>query len=165
MSTPSPRSAPPLARWLAALLLAGLGASGCAQGDAPSGPLYRKVVMTPPEPTSLTLTGLTPQPLPGSILSVKLLSVNDGRCPQDAQCLWAGMATVIAQVSQPGSPPVQLRLFSGSPPPGHAEPEQRWAFGLGFSVSSLLPRPLSGKTVAPADWRVKLDVAREDMPR
>lgn len=121
--------------------------------------------MMPTSPSTLTLAGLNPQTLPGSALSVKLLSVNDSRCPQDAQCLWAGMATVIAQVSQPGSPPVQLRLYSGSPPPGHTEAEQRWAFGLGFTVSSLLPRPLSGKTVAPADWRVQLDVVREDMPR
>lgn len=117
------------------------------------------------EPTALTLTGLNhPQPLPGSILSVTLLSVEDQRCPQDAQCLWAGMATVLAQVHQPGSPSVQLRLHSGVALP-QAEPEQRWAFGLGFSVASLLPRPLSGKTVAPADWRVKLEVAPEDMPR
>jgi hypothetical protein len=121
--------------------------------------------MTPTAPSTLSLAGLNPQTLPGSSLSVKLLSVSDSRCPQDAQCLWAGMATVMAQVSQPGSPPVQLRLYSGSPPPGHSETEQRWAFGLGFSVTSLLPRPLSGKTVAPADWRVQLAVAREDMPR
>jgi hypothetical protein len=149
---------------LTALLLTGLGVSGCAQvTPADTAPL-KKAASPVDEPASIMLTGLEPQHLPGTILSVKLLSVNDQRCPEDAQCLWAGMATVLAQVHQPGSPSVQLRLHSGVAP-GQSEPEQRWAFGLGFSVASVLPRPLSGKTVAPADWRVKLDVSREDMPK
>jgi hypothetical protein len=114
--------------------------------------------------STLTLSGLSPLKLPGSALQLALLTVDDQRCPTDVQCVWAGMATVTIQVSQPGAAPVQLRLYSGTPP-GQAMPEQRWAFGRAFTVDTLLPRPLSTRTVAPADWRVTLSVRAEDMPR
>jgi len=48
-------------------------------------------------------------------LTVKLVEINDSRCPATVTCVWAGHAAVTLQVSKPGLAPATLVIGSQAP--------------------------------------------------
>ena len=70
----------------------------------------------------------------------------DSRCPMDAQCVWAGDATVAIAVSQSGKPADACELHtqqSGS---------QISCGDYVITLRALAPYPRSGKTIAAQDY-------------
>lgn len=49
-------------------------------------------------------------------LTVKLVEINDSRCPAKVTCIWAGHATVTLQVSKSGSPAGRVTIGTEAPP-------------------------------------------------
>ena len=48
-------------------------------------------------------------------LTIKLVEINDSRCPEDVTCVWAGHAAVTLQVGKPGLAPATLVIGSQAP--------------------------------------------------
>ena len=70
----------------------------------------------------------------------------DSRCPMDAQCVWAGDATVAISVSRSGKPAAACELHtqqSGS---------QISCGDYVIRLTALAPYPRSGKTIAAQDY-------------
>jgi hypothetical protein len=87
-------------------------------------------------------------------LSVTFVRVlDDSRCPLDATCIQAGDATmsVRAELQGRGATILNLTLFGGT----NAVYE-----GFGFHAQQLLPGQLTGRTIPPGDYSVRLLVDR-----
>ncbi len=81
--------------------------------------------------------------------------VADSRCPKGEQCVWAGDATVKVWLQQ-GSGPKQTRELHVAP--GAAQTAT--ALGHELRVVSLDPYPVTGKTIANADYVATLMLNR-----
>jgi len=87
----------------------------------------------------------------GGKLVMKFVSVpEDSRCPKGEQCVWAGNARVVLEVSKPAQAPqtVQLNTSRG---PRDAELD-----GLVLKLESLDPEPSSSRRLRPEDYSVVL---------
>lgn len=71
-------------------------------------------------------------------LSIQLVEASDSRCPEGAQCIWAGHAKATLQLLRPGAAAETIVVGSQAPPsmnlPFHAS-----SGGLTFSLTSLQP--------------------------
>lgn len=82
--------------------------------DMSSGPIKRpKIIPHTPIIMSSTFDKPTTAKLGDTInypdgLSLKIISINDGRCPQGVMCIWAGEVTVTIEFSGPNFPPPKL---------------------------------------------------------
>jgi len=78
-------------------------------------------------------------------LELRLLEVNDSRCPSGVTCVWAGEARVTLQVSRvksDGKETVKLQLVLN----GRNKPAAASAFGYVLELLDLDPYPKSGVT-------------------
>ncbi len=88
-------------------------------------------------------------------VAVTFLSVpEDSRCPKDGQCVWAGNARVVLEVSRPGreAQTVSLDTTRG--------PRQTEFDGLVLRLEALAPERSSGHPLRPEDYRATLSVRR-----
>ncbi len=49
-----------------------------------------------------------------SSMGIRLISVEDSRCPKDVTCVWAGMVLVTLEASEPGKEPHTFELSLGA---------------------------------------------------
>jgi hypothetical protein len=90
-------------------------------------------------------------------LTVRLLSVNDSRCPLGVACVWEGQVTVEIEITRGEREPgiLELTLRSGT------EPEVPVVEGHGFRLLRVVPAPVRGKERAPEDLTAEIEV-KED---
>ena len=76
----------------------------------------------------------------------------DGRCPKEAMCVWAGnaVAEVAVSPSVGEGPTFQLRLNTT------LEPRAGEAWGLRIELLDLTPLPVSTRATPPQDYRLLL---------
>ena len=81
----------------------------------------------------------------------------DSRCPRGVDCVWAGQVVVVLDVTQNGqaSSPIKLTL-GGAGRTANAASAQ--ASGQTVQLMAVDPYPQAGKNIAPADYRVMLEV-------
>ncbi len=83
--------------------------------------------------------------MPGDTTTVRFTDVTgDSRCPQGAQCIWAGEGVVLFTVG--GATPVTLRTM---PARG---PTTVIVSGLRFTLVALTPAPKLGQGIAKGDY-------------
>ena len=67
------------------------------------------------EPFSLNIsTGADEAISTTSPMGIRLISVEDSRCPKDVTCIWAGMVLVTLQTSEPGKNQLTFELALGA---------------------------------------------------
>ncbi|HSN93804.1 MAG TPA: hypothetical protein VLR89_01935 [Anaerolineaceae bacterium] len=67
------------------------------------------------EPFSLNIsTGAAEAISVNKSMSIRLVTVEDSRCPKDVTCVWAGMARVTVETSEPGKNPLTFELSLGA---------------------------------------------------
>jgi hypothetical protein len=87
-------------------------------------------------------------------LSVTFVRVlNDSRCPLDATCIQAGDATMSVRAALQGRAAMTLNLTLVGEPTAVYE-------GFAFRAQQLLPGPMTGRTIPPGDYSVRLLVER-----
>ena len=72
--------------------------------------------------------------------------VEDSRCPEGDQCIWAGNAGIVLSVTKGSEPPVDITLNSTK------EPRDAAFNGTTIRLVDLRPHPKSGVTVKPSDY-------------
>jgi hypothetical protein len=95
--------------------------------------------------------------LPGDTAHAQFTEVtSDSRCPSNAQCVWAGEATVLFTVG--GSEKVSLRL--GEPGAASATAMVR---GRQLTLVALKPYPVAGQTISRSDYlaTIRFDSAKD----
>jgi hypothetical protein len=87
-------------------------------------------------------------------ISVRFVAIGeDSRCPKNEQCVWAGNARVELEVRTNGSPQsISLNTNKGA--------AEREIDGYFVSLQDVAPAPISGRAIAPQDYRVTLTVGR-----
>lgn len=95
--------------------------------------------------------------LRGTKLRIKFAAVNDGRCPSDAVCVWAGNAAVRLQVSLRGGSE-DMTLNTGGGPAFVGEKEYQ---GFKIKMVALNPYPRSDLKITLRDRIVTLVVSKE----
>lgn len=67
------------------------------------------------EPFSLNISAGTDEAVSADhSMSIRLISVEDSRCPKDVTCVWAGIARVTLETSEPGKTPLTFELILGA---------------------------------------------------
>lgn len=110
-----------------------------------------RVVVAPGEPFELAL-GQTSE-VQGTDLSIRFASVaEDSRCPEGAQCIVAGKARILLNVSGGGEGPAVVELATA--------PEAADAVRDGQTIRllELTPHPSMKRSIRPADYRARLVV-------
>lgn len=139
---------------LAAVLLSLLGiVSACAADPGANSP-------KPGSPSyTIALTQGNKVLIPEESLSVELVAVKDGRCPQGAQCIWAGHAAVTIQVAKAGSPPETLVI--GTPAPPHMKLPHEATYGAyRLNLLGLEPANPVPTSATPPRYRATVQVTR-----
>jgi hypothetical protein len=129
------------------IVLAALFLSACSGGN-PVGPIV-------PLNQEFTLAPGGAVTVEGSNTRVQFVEVTgDSRCPANARCIWAGDAVVEIRIAEPGS--------SSDYDLHTADAQHAVATHRDFQVRllGLQPYPFTDRPVAPADYRVTLEVAR-----
>ncbi|MER3632590.1 MAG: hypothetical protein C4325_10860 [Blastocatellia bacterium] len=94
-----------------------------------------------------------------SKLKVKFLAVvEDSRCPEGANCIWAGAVTVKLQVMLPGKEPktVELSTLQGR--------EMFEYEGVSIKLVSVSPYPKLNVKIRKCEYRVLLEISRSTAP-
>ncbi len=93
-------------------------------------------------------------------LKIKFVSVpEDSRCPKGVNCIWAGNARIVLQVSQTGGKFVMLELNTN---PREASDAAEGAFGLyQLKLVEVAPYPVDGQTIAPRSYAATLVVSKK----
>lgn len=90
-------------------------------------------------------------------LSLKFVNVlDDSRCPQHAQCIWAGSATVALEVMSTSSRPQTINLTTGA----LRGEQQRNTNMLGYNISleTLYPTPATDLDTAKMAGKYVIDI-------
>jgi hypothetical protein len=127
------------------------GACASARADPP-----------PPEPARV-LAGITVTLRIGESIApeglgatVTLLDVtNDSRCPADANCVWAGDATVTVRFETPDATAAVVALHTGLD-----DRRAATAAGLHLTLERLDPVPESARPTARSDYRAVVAVRK-----
>lgn len=91
----------------------------------------------------------------GAALVVRFVAVaDDSRCPADAQCVWAGDATVRLMVRPERGSEQSVDLHT------QLEPNETAFGGYRIRLRLLAPLPRAGQRVAPRDYVATLRVVR-----
>jgi hypothetical protein len=91
----------------------------------------------------------------GAALVVRFVAVaDDSRCPADAQCVWAGDATVQLMVRSERGGEQSVDLHT------QLEPNETALGGYRIRLRLLAPLPRAGQPVAPRDYVATLRVVR-----
>jgi len=93
-------------------------------------------------------------------LKIKFVSVpEDSRCPTGVNCIWAGNARVVLQVSRTTGKPVKLELNTNS---REATDGAEGGCGLyRIKLVEVAPYPVEGQTIAPPSYAVTLVVSKK----
>ena len=91
-------------------------------------------------------------------LTVKLVEINDSRCPAKVTCIWAGHAAVTLQVSGPGSPAGSVTIGTEAPP-NMKLPRDGSYGGYLFHLVGLEPGNADGSTQAEPSQRATVRVS------
>ncbi len=103
------------------------------------------------EPFELAL-GQTAE-IRGTGLTVRFASVQeDSRCPEGAQCIVAGKARILLNVSGGGEPPADVELSTARGSEDAARANQA------IQLLELTPHPSLKRSTQPADYRARLVV-------
>jgi hypothetical protein len=81
--------------------------------------------------------------------SVKIIGINDSRCPLTYECFWQGEARVKFRLSNIGTTDFELSTLLNP-----ADTIQ----GLAFRLVKVEPYPVGGETIDMADYKVTLEV-------
>ncbi len=107
------------------------------------------------KPETVTLKSGQKKSAAGGELSIKFISVTeDSRCPTDANCIWAGNATVQVKVTTRSRGVKMMTMNTSSGPQG--DQFNGWAIYL----TSLTPAPKSGKAINPKSYTATFSIAR-----
>lgn len=148
---------------LAALLLATLGFTSACVSDSPSA--VREIEPAAAEPAtgrisehSLVLMHGKRGEIASEHLSLDLISIKDGRCPVEVQCIWAGHAAVTLHVGKAGAA-AQTVTIGTSAPPSMQYPGEATYDGYRIRLIQLEPRN-SQDGPALSAYRVTVGVSR-----
>lgn len=78
----------------------------------------------------------------------------DSRCPTDAECVWGGDGTVVLTTSIANAAPARHEVHTA------VQPKDFIVDGYRIELVALDPKPVSSRTIAPADYRADLRVTR-----
>lgn len=88
-------------------------------------------------------------------LELRLINVEDSRCPIGTECIWAGQMVVTLEVSNEHGEKTDLKLLR------KREPKIVSAFGYGLILLDVEPHPKKGKSVQINDQVIKLKIVKE----
>lgn len=92
----------------------------------------------------------------GEGLTVAFESVpEDGRCPEDVNCVWAGNAKIKVRLSKQNQAPGAIELNTG------VNPKSSSYFDYEIKLVRLNPRPKSDKAVEPNAYKATLIVTKK----
>ncbi len=83
--------------------------------------------------------------LEGAGLRLKLLKVEDSRCPQNVQCFWAGEVGVTLEIAKIGVQYVRQPLYTLFDTNARSEPKRVLAEGYEFKILEVTPSPVAGE--------------------
>lgn len=115
------------------LMAVGQNSSSCAKQAQASGEMvigYGKTVEVKDQRVKVTFRSV----------------VEDSRCPQGEQCIWAGNAGIVLSVAKGSDPPVDVTLNTAK------EPRDAGYDGTQIRLVDLRPHPKSGATVKASDY-------------
>lgn len=92
-------------------------------------------------------------------LTVKLVEINDSRCPAKVTCIWAGHAAVTLQISKPGSPVGRVTIGTEAPPNMNLPRDANYE-GYSFHLVGLEPGNADGSTQDAPSQRATVKVSR-----
>ncbi len=92
---------------------------------------------------------------PGTAIKIKFLSViEDSRCPEGVNCIWAGVAKIKIQLRKPGKPAKEVELNT-------SQSDKSITFeGHEIKLAALTPYPRSGSTTTAAAYSATLAIAK-----
>lgn len=90
-----------------------------------------------------------------SKLRIKFISVvEDSRCPNGAQCVWAGNAKIKVEISVPKGEKKTVEINTGTGPKGDQ------VGGYAVTLDSLTPYPNANKPTDPKKYSAKFSIVR-----
>lgn len=92
---------------------------------------------------------------PGTAIKIKFLSViEDSRCPEGVNCIWAGVAKIKIQLRKAGKPAKEFELDTN-------QTDKSITFeGHEIKLAALTPHPKSGSSMKPAAYSATLAIAK-----
>lgn len=127
------------------LYLAGCPGSGSgtqAGASAPASPTAEGTPVSSPASYTVSVSQASPAAIAQEKLTLSLTEVKDSRCPEGAQCIWAGHAAVTLAVSQKGGPPQPVVI--GTEAPDNLKLPYKATHGP-YTLSLVKLEPLPGK--------------------
>jgi hypothetical protein len=92
-------------------------------------------------------------------LTLRLTEVKDSRCPEGAQCVWAGHAAVTMNAEKPGLPTQPVTI--GSDAPENLKLPYQATYGpYTLTLSQLTPRPTKEGSVPLSRYEVSVQITR-----
>jgi len=109
-------------------------------------PLERSPSADSESPLTVKLSQSNPNlTLEGAGLTLKLLEVNDSRCPQGVECFWAGEVGITLEIAQIGVQYVRQPLYTLFDANARSEPKRVLAEGYEFKILEVTPAPVQGE--------------------
>ncbi len=92
---------------------------------------------------------------PGTAIKIKFLSVvEDSRCPEGVNCIWAGVAKIKIQLRKTGKPAKEFELNTN-------QLDKTVTFeGHTIKLAALTPYPKSGTAIKPATYSASLTITK-----
>lgn len=82
----------------------------------------------------------------------------DSRCPQGANCIWAGSVRAVLLLARPGAEPVRAEVNT------NRAPRAARFEGHDITIRRVLPPKVYGKEIAPGDYVITLSVSERSEP-
>ena len=129
-------------RTILSALLFTLGFGICASVDAKTG-------------TELKLRVAQEKTVPRTAIRIKFLSViEDSRCPEGVNCIWAGVAKIKIQLRKAGKPAKEFELNTN-------QTDKTITFeGHEIKLAALTPYPKSGTAIKAASYSATLTITK-----
>ena len=110
---------------------------------------------TAQKPEKITVRVAQEKTAPGTTIKVKFLSViEDSRCPEGVNCIWAGVAKIKIQLRKTGKPAKEFELNTN-------QMDKSITFeGHTIKLVTLTPYPKSGTAIKPAAYSATLRITR-----
>lgn len=139
------RSAPRAGLGIGLVLAAACAGSGSSDSDV--------TASREPADTEVELAVGETASLPDAPLRITLLGVpTDSRCPVDVTCVWEGDVEVRLEVEPDDEPAREIAIHST------LEPREVVVDGFELSLVEVRPEPLSGSSIPPERYRVRIGV-------
>ena len=88
-------------------------------------------------------------------LELRLINVEDSRCPIGTECIWAGQIVVTLEISNEHGEKKDVKLLR------KRVPKIANAFGYGLTLLDVEPHPKKGKNIQISDQVIKLKIVKE----